>query len=147
MNFNKFTIKSQEALQAAQEIAASYSNQSIEPEHLLAALVQDSQGLVVPILRKIGSNLDYIRIKTNEIVEKLPKVTVRSAGNQHLGQALQQVFDAARSEAQALKDEYVSTEHLLLALISGRGPAAKLLADQGVTKDRKSTRLNFSHIP
>ena len=136
MNFNKFTIKSQEAIQAAQEIAASYSNQSIEPEHLLAALVQDSQGLVVPILRKIGSNLDYIRIKTNEIVEKLPKVTGSAAGNQHLGQALQQVFDAARSEAQALKDEYVSTEHLLLALISGRGPAAKLLADQGVTKDQ-----------
>src|ERR1051326_449067 len=136
MNFNKFTIKSQEAIQAAQEFAASYSNQSIEPEHLLAALVQDSQGLVVPILRKIGSNLDYIRIKTNEIVEKLPKVTGSAAGNQHLGQALQQVFDAARSEAQALKDEYVSTEHLLLALISGRGPAAKLLADQGVTKDQ-----------
>src|ERR1041385_3141055 len=96
MNFNKFTIKSQEAIQAAQEIAARYSNQSIEPEHLLAALVQDSQGLVVPMLRKIGSNLDYIRIKTNEIVEKLPKVTGSAAGNQHLGQGLQQVFHAAR---------------------------------------------------
>src|SRR5258706_83594 len=136
MNFNKFTIKSQEAIQAAQEIAASYSNQSIEPEHLLAALVQDSQGLVVPILRKIRTNLDYIKIKTNEIVERLPKVTGSAAGNQHIGQPLQQVFDAAQNEAQALKDEYVSTEHLLLALISSRSPAGKLLTDQGVTKDQ-----------
>src|SRR5258706_11747420 len=136
MNFNKFTIKSQEAIQAAQEIAASYSNQSIEPEHLLAALVQDSQGLVVPILRKIGANLDYIKIKTNEVVERLPKVTGSASGNQHIGQPLQQVFDAARNEAQALKDDYVSTEHLLLALISSRSPAGKLLSDQGVTKDQ-----------
>jgi ATP-dependent Clp protease ATP-binding subunit ClpB len=136
MNFNKFTIKSQEAIQAAQEIAASYSNQSIEPEHLLAALVQDSQGIVVPILRKIGANLDYIKIKINELVERLPKVTGGAAGNQHLGQPLQQVFDAAQSEAQSLKDEYVSTEHLLLALISTRSPAGQLLADQGVTKDQ-----------
>ena len=71
MNFQKFTIKSQEAVQNAQEIAASYSNQSIEPEHLLAALVQDPEGLVVPILQKIGANVDYIKIKINELITKM----------------------------------------------------------------------------
>ena len=69
MNFNKFTIKSQEAVQNAQEIASSYGNQTIEPEHLLAALVQDSQGIVIPILQKLGANVNYVKIKINEVVE------------------------------------------------------------------------------
>ena len=136
MNFNKFTIKSQEAVQNAQEIAASYGNQSIEPEHLLAALVQDSEGIVVPILQKIGANVDYIRIKVNELLESLPKVSGAGAGNQHIGQTLAQLFDAALKEAQSLKDEYVSTEHLLLALVSKKSAPGQLLADQGVTKDQ-----------
>ena len=136
MNFNKFTIKSQEAIQSAQEIAANYSNQSIEPEHLLAALVQDSQGIVAPILQKVGANLDYIKIKINEAIEKLPKVTGGGTGNQHLSQTVAQLFEAALKEAQGLKDEYVSTEHLLLALLSTKSPAGQLLADQGVTKEQ-----------
>ena len=74
MNFNKFTIKSQEAVQNAQEIASSYGNQSIEPEHLLAALVQDAQGVVIPVLQKLGANVNYIKIKVNELIERLPKV-------------------------------------------------------------------------
>src|SRR5260221_2215905 len=136
MNFNKFTIKSQEAVQNAQEIAASYGNQSIEPENLLAALVQDSEGIVVPILQKIGANVDYIKIKINELIERLPKVSGAGAGNQHIGQILTQLFDAALKEAQSLKDEYVSTEHLLLALVSKKSAPGQLLADQGVTKDQ-----------
>jgi ATP-dependent Clp protease ATP-binding subunit ClpB len=136
MNFQKFTIKSQEAVQNAQEIAASYSNQSIEPEHLLAALVQDADGLVTPILQKVGANVDYIKIKVNEIVERLPKVSGAGVGNQFIGQTLAQLFDAALKEAQSLKDEYVSTEHLLLALVGHRSSAGQLLADQGVTKDK-----------
>ncbi|MBM2841031.1 MAG: clpB [Bacteroidetes bacterium] len=63
MNFNKFTIKSQEAVQNAQEIASSYGNQLIEPEHLLAALIQDSEGIVVPILQKVGANINFTKIK------------------------------------------------------------------------------------
>ena len=136
MNFNKFTIKSQEAVQTAQEIAASYGNQSIEPEHLLGALVQDTDGVVTPILQKTGANLDYIKIKINEAIEKLPKVSGAGAGNQNLGQSLVKLFDTALKEAQGLKDEYVSTEHLLLALLSTKSPAGQLLADQGVTKEQ-----------
>jgi ATP-dependent Clp protease ATP-binding subunit ClpB len=141
MNFNKFTLKSQEAVQNAQEIASSYSNQALEPEHLLAALVQDSEGIVAPLLQKVGANLNYIKIKISEAVERLPKVQGAGLGQQHLSPALLQVFESAQKEAQQLKDEYISTEHLLLGLLEepthGRKPssASKLLVDQGVTKD------------
>ncbi len=140
MNFNKFTIKSQEAVQNAQEIASSYGNQSIEPEHLLAALVQDSEGIVVPLLQKLGANLNYVKIKINEAVEKLPKIQGAGTGNQHMSPALGQVFDNAQKEAEQLKDEYVSTEHLLLGLLDDHAQAAassavRLLRDQGITKD------------
>ncbi|HMD14118.1 MAG TPA: Clp protease N-terminal domain-containing protein, partial [Bacteroidota bacterium] len=135
MNFNKFTIKSQEAVQNAQEIAASYNNQSIEPEHLLAALVQDSQGVVVPILQKVGANVGYIKIKINEAIEKLPKVTGAGVGNQFLSQAINQLFETSLKETNVLHDDFVSTEHLLLGILSVKSLAAQLLNDQGVTKE------------
>lgn len=133
MNFNKFTIKSQEAVQNAQEIASSYGNQAIEPEHLLAALVQDAQGIVTPILQKLGANVNYIKIKINEVIERLPKV---SGTQQYISSTLQKVFEQAQKEAENLKDEFISTEHLLLALLDQKNNAGvKLLLDQGVTKD------------
>jgi ATP-dependent Clp protease ATP-binding subunit ClpB len=134
MNFNKFTIKSQEAVQNAQEIASSYGNQIIEPEHLLAALVQDSSGTVVPILQKVGVNVNFIKIKLNEMIERLPKVSGAGLGNQNISQVLGKIFENAQKQAQSLKDEYVSTEHLLLAVVEGKESAAsKMLRDQGVT--------------
>ena len=134
MNYNKFTIKSQEAVQNAQEIASSYGNQSIEPEHLLAALVQDAQGIVTPILQKLGANVDYVKIKINEIVEKLPKI--QGSSQQYISGTTQKVLDQAREEAEQLKDEFVSTEHLLLALLEQKqNNGAKLLLDQGVTRE------------
>src|SRR3972149_9543065 len=136
MNFQKFTIKSQEAVQSAQEIAASFNNQAIEPEHLLAALVQDADGVVVPVLRKIGADTDAIKMRIPGLIEKLPRISGAGSGNFYFGQAMQSVFDAAVKEAQSLKDEFVSTEHLLLAMTQGRSAAGRLLADQGVTKDR-----------
>ncbi len=136
MNFNRFTVKSQEAVQNAQEIAASYGNQAIEPEHLLAALVQDGEGIVVSLLQKLGINVGYIRIRINELLETLPKVTASGGANLYAGQALAQLFEASLKEAHALKDEYVSTEHLLLALVSAGTAASRLLADQGVTKEQ-----------
>jgi ATP-dependent Clp protease ATP-binding subunit ClpB len=135
MNFNKFTIKSQEAVQNAQEIASSYSNQAIEPEHLLAALVQDSEGIVLPLLQKVGVNVNFLKIKINEALEKLPKLQGAAVGNQYISQSLAQVFEFAQKEAAQLKDEYISTEHLLLGLLQGKTSAARLLLDQGVTKD------------
>jgi ATP-dependent Clp protease ATP-binding subunit ClpB len=136
MNFQKFTIKSQEAVQAAQEIASAYGNQAIAPEHMLAALVQDAEGVVVPVLRKVGANADYVRMKIPALLEKLPKISGAAAANIYVGQDLQRVFEAALKEAQALKDEFVSTEHLLIALTQVRSAAGQLLADQGVTRDQ-----------
>ena len=136
MNFNKFTIKSQEAVQNAQEIAASYGNQLIEPEHLLAALVQDPQGTVIPILQKAGANVNTVKIKTNELLERLPKVSGAGTGNQNLSQSLGRLFDMAQKKAQELKDEYISTEHLLLGLLDlPDSQAARLLLEQGVSSD------------
>jgi ATP-dependent Clp protease ATP-binding subunit ClpB len=140
MNFNKFTIKAQEAVQNALEITSSYSNQSVEPEHLLAALIQDSEGIVTPLLQKVGANVNYLKIKINEAIEKLPKVQGAGVSDQHISTALAQVFEAAQKEAAQLKDEYLSTEHLLLGLLEGGSRAkalgaARLLLDQGITKD------------
>jgi ATP-dependent Clp protease ATP-binding subunit ClpB len=136
MNFNKFTIKSQEAVQNAHEIASSYGNQLIEPEHLLAALVQDPEGTVVPILQKAGANVNFIKIKLNELIERLPKVSGAGLGNQGLSQSLGRVFENAQKQAQDLKDQYISTEHLLLAMAASNDSAAsKLLKDQGIATE------------
>lgn len=136
MQFQKFTIKSQEAVEAAQEIAASYSNQAIEPEHLLAALVQDSEGVVVSILQKVGINLNFIKIKINEAIGKLPKITGSGVGNQYMSSTLTQLFDSALKEAHQLKDDYVSTEHLFLGILETKqSNAAKILQSQGVSKE------------
>ena len=141
MNFNKFTIKSQEAIQNAQAIASNYGNQALEPEHLLAALVQETGGIVVPVLQKVGANVKYLIIKISEELEKLPKVQGGGLENQHLSSGLTEVFENAQKEAAGLKDDYVSTEHLLLGLLAEpkRGGkvslASRLLKEQGITKD------------
>ncbi len=136
MNLNKLTLKSQEALQNAQEIASSYGNQVLEAEHLLAALIQDPEGTVVPVLRKAGANLTVLKVKVGELLDQLPKVTGAGLGNQGISQRLGAILESSTRKAAELKDEYVSTEHLLLALIDDReSPAGKLLRDQGVTPE------------
>jgi ATP-dependent Clp protease ATP-binding subunit ClpB len=136
MNPNKLTIKSQEALQNAQQIASSYGNQVLEPEHLVAALIQDSGGTVVPLLRKIGANVDFTKLKLNELLDRLPKVSGAGLGNQSISQNLARIFENAQKHVENLKDEYVSTEHLLLAVVDGpRSEPGALLLEQGVTAD------------
>jgi ATP-dependent Clp protease ATP-binding subunit ClpB len=135
INPNKLTVKSQEALQTAVEIAANYGNNQVEPEHLLAALIQDPEGVATSVLRKVGINIDQLRIRTNAALEQLPKVGGAATGSQFASNNLNKLFDVARREAEGLKDEYVSTEHLLLALLDGNTPATKLLKDHGVNKN------------
>ncbi|MFN5309358.1 MAG: Clp protease N-terminal domain-containing protein [Candidatus Kapaibacterium sp.] len=133
MNVQKLTLKSQEALQTAQEIASSYNNQALEPIHLLAALAQDTAGIVPSMLLKLGANTTILKIKINEALEHLPKV---SGLTQHyLSNDLNAVFDEALKEANALKDEYIAAEHILIALSECRNPAGQLLRDQNVRKD------------
>lgn len=136
MNWNKFTIKSQDAIQKAMQIAADRNHQVIEPEHLLLALIDDETGLVNSIIKKIGGNVNYIRNKLNEAINKFPQVQGAGLGNQYISQNLMKVFDDALKEANNLKDEYISVEHLLIAISENRNTdAGRILSDQGIVKD------------
>ena len=140
-NLNKLTVKAQEVVQTAIEIAQNYNNQIIEPEHLLAALIQESGNIADTILRKTGGNVDAIKIKVNGHLESLPKVTGSGVGNQQMSQNLAKLFDNAAEESKNLKDEYVSTEHLLLALSENKGKVGQLLRDNGISRDLIFTAL------
>ncbi|MBN1301828.1 MAG: ATP-dependent chaperone ClpB [Melioribacteraceae bacterium] len=134
-NFNKFTIKAQETIQNAVEIAQNYNNQLVEPEHLLAAMLQDSDNVAVSIIQKSGANADQLKIRTGELLENLPKVTGSGIGSQQMSHFTAQILDNAAKEASKLKDEYISNEHMLLALSENQGKAGMLLVEKGVTKD------------
>ena len=134
-NLNKLTVKAQETLQNAIEIAQNYNNQLVEPEHILAAMVQDSDNVAVAILQKIGVSDNQIKIKVAELLEKLPKVTGAGIGNQQLSRPSGELLDRSAKEAEALKDEYVSTEHILLAFTETDSQASRLLKDAGLKKE------------
>ncbi len=131
----KMTIKTQEALGSAQQTAVSRQNGSIEPEHLLLALLDQEGGLVGSILQKIGANLHYVRSKVDEELKRLPQAT-GSGVQVYLSSALHHALDTAQREAEAMGDEFVSTEHLLLGLIEEKeSRTSSLLADSGVNRD------------
>jgi len=134
-NFNKFTVKAQETVQNAVEIAQNYNNQIVEPEHLFAAMLQEQQGVVPSVIQKAGGNLNQMKIKIAELLEKLPKVTGSGIGNQQLSMNTAKLFDDSAEEAKALKDEYVSNEHILLALSEDKGSVGKLLKENGLDKN------------
>lgn len=134
MNLQKFTLRSQEAIQTAQEIAINYNNQTLEPIHLFAALIQDEDGIIVEILKKIEVNIPKLKIKVNELIEQIPKVS-SFGGNLYLSPSLNEVFDVAFKEAKQMHDDYVSVEHLLLALVTTRSSVADLLKNLNVTKE------------
>ncbi len=135
MNFQKLTLKAQEAIQKAQEIASGNNHQAIEPVHVLLALLQDEGGIIPPMLLKLGANIEYLKGKMEEEVEKLPKISGALLGNQYVGRDLSALLESALNEAQSLRDEYVSTEHILISSADQKTPIAQLLRDQGVTKD------------
>ena len=136
MNLQKFTVKAQEAVQVALEIAQSNGHQGLEPPHLMKAFLQEEGGLVTTILQRLGANLDYLTTKTDEALGKLPKVSGASVTGQYVGNDLNQAFDRALKAAEGLGDEYVATEHLLMALAEGTGPTAEALQQQDVTKEK-----------
>ncbi|MDR4498804.1 MAG: hypothetical protein MRK02_12930 [Candidatus Scalindua sp.] len=112
MRYDKFTIKSQDAIQEAQQLAASKGHQQLDPLHLLVCLLKQQQGVVIPIIKKLGANKDEILAKTLRSLESLPQVS--GAQGQYIGNELNDIFTNALVEANRLKDEYISTEHLLL---------------------------------
>jgi ATP-dependent Clp protease ATP-binding subunit ClpB len=135
MDLNKFTEKAQKAVLTAQQKAEERRNTQIEAEHLLSALIEQDDGIVPQVLEKLGINRTIITQKLNGELDRLPKAY--SPTQVYISSGLKQVLDAAHDEAARLKDEYVSTEHLLIAMVDGyNGPAAVLLKGAGVSKDR-----------
>jgi ATP-dependent Clp protease ATP-binding subunit ClpB len=133
-NPNKLTVKAQETIQNAIEIAQNYNNQILEPEHILAALIQEKGNIADTIMQKTGGNVNAVKIKVNDMLEKLPKVSGTGIGNQQMSQNTGKLFDIAADEAKNLKDEYVSSEHILIALSENEGKAGQLLRDNGISK-------------
>src|SRR5436853_577870 len=140
MKLDKFTVKAQEALQESQAIARKRDHQEILPEHLLAALLAQQDGLVPPLLQRIGADVRLVQQRLEDELRKTPAVHGGEGG--HLAQRTLKVLDAAEEEAGKMKDEYVSTEHILLALASEkRGAAAEVLKSVGATRDRIAQAL------
>ncbi|MFY9586380.1 MAG: ATP-dependent chaperone ClpB [Actinomycetota bacterium] len=137
MQLDKFTLKSQEAIAAAQSLAATRNQQTVEPEHLLYGLLADPAGVVFPLVQKLGSSPRALRDRVDELIDRIPRTYVSGGTEDRVGAspALVRVLERAQEEARSLKDDYVSTEHLLLALTEVSGSVATLLKTVGVTRD------------
>jgi ATP-dependent Clp protease ATP-binding subunit ClpB len=135
MHADRFTIKSQEALQAAQQLVEGRRNPQLTPEHLLAVLLEQDAGVVVPVLQKLGAETGAIRAQVNAALDALPTVSGEPGEPAGASNELIQVLRAAEQFMGKLKDEYVSTEHLLLALAASKTKAGDALRAAGATED------------
>ena len=141
MNLNNFTIKSQEAIQQAQQIAMGNQNQSVETGHILKGMLEVDESVTPFILQKLGVNVNIFKQAIDKIVESYPKVT---GGNQYLSQHANKTLQTASSLLKEFKDEYVSIEHLLLALLSTGDTISQLMKDNGVKeKEMKAAILEL----
>ncbi|MCK4408569.1 MAG: ATP-dependent chaperone ClpB [Candidatus Eisenbacteria sp.] len=135
MRLDRFTLKAQEAVQAAQNLAAERSQQEIAPEHLLIALLEQHEGIVIRVLQRLGADIGRIRNEAQAAIERVPTVH-GAAGETYASSALQSVLGAAWNEAQQLKDEYVSTEHILIAIAEERDtPSGATLRGAGASRE------------
>jgi ATP-dependent Clp protease ATP-binding subunit ClpB len=135
MRIDKFTQKMQEALPAAQDLAVQSNHQEITNEHFLSALIDQTDGIARPLLEKLGVNSNQLRDGLRAELDRRPKVHGASV-DLRLANELRSVLDGAEKEMSKLKDEFTSAEHYLLALTGANAPAAKLLKDLGVTRDK-----------
>ncbi len=137
IKFDKFTIKAQEAIGEAQQSASSYNHQEIRGEHLLLALINQKDGVVPSILQKLEIDSEQLKVKLEKMLEKIPQVYGGSSEQQHIGNELNNVLNTALQEAKKVKDEFVSTEHLLIALTETDGSrVSDLLKKEGINKDK-----------
>jgi ATP-dependent Clp protease ATP-binding subunit ClpB len=134
MQFDKLTIKSQEALSEAQSLASSRGHGEIQAAHLLRSLLGQPEGSTIPVLQKLGVSVDVLQVELEKVLGQIPKVT--GGAQPTLSRGLSRVLEAAFAEAAKLKDEYVSTEHLLLAIAAAKDdPAARLLREKGAERE------------
>ena len=136
MRFDKFTIKSQELIQNSQTLASQYGHQQFEPEHLLAAMLKEPEGIAGAMLRKLGVSPDEIAQRVVAALEKLPRVSGGGLADIYASPRAKAVLEAAFAQATRMKDEYVSIEHIFLAIADEKhGEAAAILHGAGVTRD------------
>ncbi len=133
MRLDRFTLRGQEAIQSAIEAAERNQNQQVEPEHVLLAMLEQPEGVVRPILGKLGANLQVVTNDVQAAVARFPKV---QGGQQYFSPRLSQIFTASQKEAERMQDEYISTEHLLLAIADEKdGAAGRVLRQHGVNRE------------
>ena len=133
MRLDKFTLRAQESIQSAIELAERAQHQQVEPEHLLAAMLEQPEGIVKPILGKLAVNVPVVLSEIQAAIGRFPQV---KGGQQYFSPRLSQIFTAAQKQAEGMKDEFISTEHLLIALVDEKdGEAGKILRQHGVKRD------------
>ncbi|MDR3631502.1 MAG: ATP-dependent chaperone ClpB [Desulfocapsaceae bacterium] len=136
MRFDKFTLKSQEAIQTAQQLAIAQSNQEIHPCHLAKAIFEQPDGIVVPVLQKMGFTPSLLLMECNTLIEQIPKVSGSGAGQVYASADLSRVLDDALAAASQMRDDFVSQEHLFLAIIRDtKDPCAKMLHSKGIREN------------
>jgi len=137
MQFDKFTLKSQEAIQSAQQLAQDNSNQEIHPAHLVKAILIQPNGSVVPVLQKMEVDPSLVLTGANTLIEQIPRVSGSGAGQIYASQDLRRILDASFSAASQMQDDYVSLEHLFLALIRDKkSNASAMLGEYGVNEKK-----------
>lgn len=136
MRLDKLTIKSQEALQHAQALAERRNHQAIDVEHLLMALLGQKEGVVISLLQKLGIPIASLFDRLQRSLDRMPQVTGATAGQTFITPRLKKLIEGAEAAAEGLKDEYVSTEHLLLSLVDDDGEAGRHLRESGATKEQ-----------
>ena len=139
MNFDKYTIKSQEAIQKAVQIAQEMSNQVIEPAHLFKGIIDTDENVASFILSKLDVNSDHLHTKLMELIESYPKV---SGGQQpYLSNDSSSALQHAEKFSKDLKDEYISIEHILLGILKGKDKMAQIMKDAGITEKNLKTAI------
>jgi ATP-dependent Clp protease ATP-binding subunit ClpB len=143
MNLNRLTERSQEALREAQSLATRFNNQGVDVEHLFAALLSQRDGITAPLLQGAGVNMETLKNRLQQEIDRLPKVSGPAArpDQVYVTQRLSQLLTKAEDEAAALKDEYVSVEHLVLAALADAGPTGRLLKELGLKREALMTAL------
>ncbi len=135
MQFDKFTIKSQDAIQESQSLAERQGHQEIKPEHLLSVLLEQKDGVIMPVLQKMVVNLTTLNSEAEQLLASIPKVSGSGFGQVYASRQFKKILDQSFSLAANMQDEFVSQEHLFLSLLTEKGPAADLLRKHGINKD------------
>jgi len=140
MRFDRFTARAQEAAQRAAEIIQRYGHNQIDTEHILLALVEQPEGAISQVLQNLNIQAVDLSERLDYVLKNTQKASIfgsRGAGQVFITPRVKRIVDVANQEANRLKDEFISTEHLFLAILDEKNtPAARLLSDEGVTKDR-----------